>query len=276
MVYTPDLHGRLMKPYLSRIIIAILCCAVLLAALVFIYPKTRSVLSDRRSIRPNARQPPLILWAWERPTDLRFIDTKKFGVAFLAKTILLHADEVGIRPRLQPLQLPEGTKVIAVARIETARDRKAALSVSQRDRLAQSIVEMASLPGVSEIQVDFDATQSERNFYRELIANLKQQLPAHIRLSITALASWCMSDDWLTALPIDEAVPMLFRMSSDGKHIVNRLDAGDDFNAAPCRQSYGISLDEQRPKLLPARRLFVFNPDAWTEKSLREIPESVQ
>ena len=28
------------------------------------------------------------------------------------------------------------------------------------------------------------------------------------------------------------------------------LAAGDDFNATPCRQSYGISLDEQRPKLV--------------------------
>ena len=43
-----------------------------------------------------------------------------------------------------------------------------------------------------------------------------------------------------------------------------------------CRQSYGISLDEQRPKLVPSRKLYVFNPDAWTEKSLREISESTQ
>ncbi|MGZ8846976.1 MAG: DUF3142 domain-containing protein [Pyrinomonadaceae bacterium] len=245
----------------------------------FAYPKARAWMFRKSSVpfeRTLTNSPPLILWAWERPADLRFIDPRKVGVAFLAKSILLHADAVAIRPRLQPLQLPEGTKVIAVARIETARDRKPALSVSQRDRTVQSIVEMASLPGVSEIQIDFDATQSERSFYRELIANLKQRLPANTRLSITALASWCMSDDWLTDLPIDEAVPMLFRMSSDAKQIVNRLEAGDDFNAAPCRQSYGISLDEQRPKLLPARRLFVFNPDAWTEKSLREIPESVQ
>ncbi len=234
------------------------------------------VIKSPKVAQASKTTPPMILWAWERPTDLRFINPKKFGVAFLAKSILLHADEVGIRPRLQPLQMPDGTKVVAVARIETARNEKPTLSVSQRDRTVESIVEMASLSGVSEIQIDFDATQSERNFYRELIATVKQRLPANTRLSITALASWCMSDDWLTGLPIDEAVPMLFRMSSDGKQIITRLDAGDDFNAATCRQSYGISLDEQHPKLLPARRLFVFNPDAWTEKSLREIPESTQ
>jgi uncharacterized protein DUF3142 len=220
--------------------------------------------------------PQLMLWAWERPTDLRFIDTKTIGVAFLAKSILLKSDDVLVRPRLQSMKIPEGTKVVAVARIETDRESKPELSEGQRDRVVRSIVEMASSPAVSEIQIDFDATQAERNFYRELITNVRHRLPSNLRLSITALASWCMSDDWLTGLPIDEAVPMLFRMSSDGKQIVTRLNEGDDFNAGPCRQSYGISLDEVRPKLLPARRLFVFNPDTWTEQSVREIPESTQ
>jgi len=54
------------------------------------------------------------------------------------------------------------------------------------------------------------------------------------------------------------------------------LDSGDDFNAKPCRQSYGISMDEQRPALLPSRKLYVFNPDAWTESSVREILESTK
>lgn len=218
----------------------------------------------------------LILWAWERPTDLRFIDTRRVGVAFLAKSILLRSDDVMIRPRLQSLQLAEGTKVIAVTRIETDRDHKPNLSAKQRDIVNRAITDLLSLPGVSEIQIDFDATKSERSFYRELITQLRQHLPSHVRLSITALASWCMSDDWLSELPIDEAVPMLFRMASDGEHIANGLDAGDDFNAKPCRQSYGISLDEKRPRLVPARKLYVFNPDAWTEVSVRKIPESIQ
>ena len=165
--------------------------------------------------------------------------------------------------------------VIAVTRIETDRDLKASLSAQQRNAVSRAIADLAS-PNVSEIQIDFDATKSERTFYRDLIKDVRSRLPAQFRLSITALASWCMSDDWISDLPIDEAVPMLFRMAGDGKQIMTRLDAGDDFNATPCRQSYGISLDEQRPKLFPARKLYVFNPDAWTEKSLREISESTR
>lgn len=75
---------------------------------------------------------------------------------------------------------------------------------------------------------------------------------------------------------IDEAVPMLFRMAGDGKQIMTRLNAVDDFNAKPCRQSYGISLDEPHLKLVSSRKLYVFNPDAWTEPSVREISESTR
>jgi hypothetical protein len=231
---------------------------------------------SNRAGDPAKSSPQLILWAWERPTDLRFIDAKRVGVAFLAKSILLSSDDVRVRPRLQSLQLAEDTKVIAVTRIETDRGHKASLSAQQRDAVSRTIADLASLPNVSEIQIDFDATRSERSFYRDLIKDVRNRLPRQFRLSITALASWCMFDDWISDLPIDEAVPMLFRMAGDGKQIMTRLDAGDDFNATPCRQSYGISLDEQRPKLVSSRKLYVFNPDAWTEKSLREISESIR
>ena len=47
--------------------------------------------------------PRVILWAWERPEDLRFINPQEIGVAFLAETIILRGDRAIIRPRLQPL-----------------------------------------------------------------------------------------------------------------------------------------------------------------------------
>src|SRR5687767_16011817 len=73
------------------------------------------------ALYPRDKQPAVILWAWERPEDLTFIDPQKTGVAFLAKTITLRGDKVLVRPRLQPLTLPEGAKTIAVVRIETDR-----------------------------------------------------------------------------------------------------------------------------------------------------------
>jgi hypothetical protein len=229
-------------------------------------------MNDRKATATRLeRLPRVMLWAWERPTDLRFINPKETGVAFLAQNIRLRSGEVEIRPRLQPLNLPEGTSVMAVARVETD---KPELASQQREKLAAVIAEMAKLPNVSHIQIDFDATKSERAFYRDLIVDVRTRLPDDVSLSMTALASWCTYDDWLSDLPIDEAVPMLFRMAGDGKQIARRLDAGDDFIASPCRHSYGISTDEPRTNLSLARRLYVFNPDPWTEPAVRAILES--
>jgi hypothetical protein len=266
-----------MRPDLSRKTIVVLAGSVLLASLALGLTKARSVIKRRNSVGSNIRlkeMPRVILWAWERPTDLRFINPRDVGVAFLARTIRLRADEVTVRLRLQPLNLPEGTSVIAVARVESAVISQSQLSDQQRDRLASAIVEMAKLPNVSHIQIDFDATKSERPFYRDVIVDVRRRLPESVGLSITALASWCAHDDWISDLPIDEAVPMLFRMGVEEKQFSNRLESGEDFNAALCRQSYGISTDELRTNLNLARRLYVFNPDPWTETSVHAILES--
>jgi hypothetical protein len=234
----------------------------------------RSVITKSKAKSGLNQSPGVVLWAWERPTDLRFINPKETGVAFLARSIRIQSGEVKVRPRLQPLKLPEGVNVIAVARVETDSFKKPDLSSQQRDKLAGAIAEMATLPNISHIQIDFDATLTERKFYHDTIVEVRRRLPDTVSLSITALASWCTYDDWLSDLPIDEAVPMLFRMAGDGKQIANRLDAGEDFLASPCRHSYGISTDEPRSNLLPGRRLFVFNPGPWTEDSVRAIVES--
>jgi len=259
-----------------KLIFIVAGASMLIASLAFGFTKARSVMNQRKEAGATRldRMPRVMLWAWERPTDLRFINPKETGIAFLARTIRLHSGEVEVRPRLQTLNLPDATSVMAVARVETDAVRKPEVSAQQRDQLAGAIADMAKLPNVSNIQIDFDATQSERAFYRDVIFEVRRRLPDKVGLSITALASWCTYDDWLSDLPIDEAVPMLFRMAGDGKQIARRLDAGEDFIALPCRHSYGISTDEPRSGLFRTRRLFVFNPDSWTENSVHAILES--
>ena len=264
-----------------RLILALAGIALVIASLAVGFSKVSSVLSRRKAPPTAGRMdhlPRVVLWAWERPTDLRFIKPEETAVAFLARTILLRQREVVVRPRLQSLSLPEAVTVIAVARVETDAANKPTLSEQQRQKLAEAIAEMAKLPNVSHIQIDFDATLSERKFYREVIVEVRRRLPDTTSLSITALASWCTFDNWLSEPgldeAIDEAVPMLFRMAGDSKQIANRLDAGEDFIAPPCRHSYGISTDEPRSGLSSARRLYVFNPNPWTEASVRAILES--
>lgn len=233
--------------------------------------ETRSAASSRL-----ANLPATVLWAWERPEKLDYVDPQKVGVAFLAKTIYMRADRAVSRPRLQPLSLPPGTAVIAVARIESERAELPTLSQQQLNDAAVEISELGSLPGVVMVQVDFDAVVSERAFYRELLAELRRKLPHSTMLSITALASWCKGDNWLDDLPIDEAVPMLFRMGIERKQVLSQLAAGESFSAKICQTSAGVSTDETFPQLPPPQRLYVFNPEAWTSTSVNQTMETYQ
>ncbi len=218
--------------------------------------------------------PEIILWAWERPEDLRFINTDEVGVAFLARTIYLRNDKVTVRPRLQPLSILPETKLIAVTRIES--NSSALLSPAERAQAVTAIAELARNERVRAIQIDFDARSSERLFYRDLLTDLRRELPPRVKLSITALASWCMGDNWLTGLPIDEAVPMLFRMGVDRPNITARLEAGTDFSAPVARHSLGLSTDEPLTALPAGRRVYVFNPRSWSEQSAQKIVEEVR
>ncbi|MGA9995708.1 MAG: DUF3142 domain-containing protein [Pyrinomonadaceae bacterium] len=230
---------------------------------------TRNPVSSERM----ARFPKIILWAWERPENLNYIDTREIGVAFLAKTLYLRGEQTLVRPRLQPLRVPQGTTIIAVARIEVERDAAPALSVQQREKAVAEIAELAQMPNVSGVQIDFDAKSSERAFYRELIFDLRRRMPEQTALSITALASWCLQDDWISDLPVDEAVPMLFRMGVERRQIQMRLEAGGDFPEALCRRSNGISTDENLNGVPRQRRSYIFNPKPWSSASVSVVVE---
>jgi hypothetical protein len=256
--------------------------STLLAALLFVSLAAGCQNSGGRA-RRDARSaagnlPPVILWAWERPEDLEFLDSGRFGVAFLAQTLTLKGDDVVLNPRRQPLKVSPATRLIAVTRVESQKNTgaKAGLTAAQREKLVTLISRTLELQNVSAIQVDFDAVVSERKFYRELLEDLRQKLPEHVALSMTALASFCIGDRWFDDLPVDEAVPMIFRMGADDERIKNFLAAGNDFREPLCQTSYGIALDEPlNMKFAEARRLYVFGREAWTEKNVALLSERI-
>jgi Protein of unknown function (DUF3142) len=272
---------------------------------------------QKRSKEPDRTGlPPVMLWAWERPDDLELLDSKRAGVAFLAGTVFVRSiasngdeapDEgVVLRPRLQPLRLPEGVALMAVVRIETQQGwsqsgyqpAKQAGAIStdgpyreaQRRRVVSLINRLTVLPEVRAVQIDFDAARSEQGFYRALLVDLRKALPPGMPISITALASWCVGDPWMEKLPpgtINEAVPMLFRMGPDGPNIASFLNGGNEFPVAACRESVGISTDEDfsRKTLragfpgnsgdLRAKRVYVFHPKAWNAESVQKVVAAV-
>jgi len=220
--------------------------------------------------------PRVILWAWERPEDLEFLDPKRFGIAFLAQTLTLKNGDVVYNPRHQLLKVPAGVKLIAVTRIESQKitRERVDLSDDQRAKLVERIKKTLELEKVGAIQVDFDAVVSERTFYRKLLEDLRRELPDAIPLSMTSLASFCVGDRWLSDLPVDEAIPMVFRMGTDSDRIKNMLTSGADFRDGLCRRSYGVSLDEPvTTSFEKQRRVYIFNARSWTRADVTAIEE---
>jgi len=258
-------------------LIALLACILFAGA---IHSIERKGLGRTRTIA-NAKTrlfvlPPIILWAWERPEKLAFIDPRKVGVAFLSQTLYLRGEKVVARPRMQSLDVPEGTTLIAVTRIESDRSAPPSLSHEQMILAMSGIAQLARLPHVAAVQVDFDATRSERNFYHDMLLALRRELPDSTGLSITALASWCEGDNWLNDLPLDEAVPMLFRMGLERRQILSQLASGEDFKSTRCDSSYGISTDEPLSYVPPGKHLYIFNPKPWSQTELQKVMENYQ
>jgi len=220
-----------------------------------------AILVTLASCRVEPRR--VIPWAWERREDLRFL---RGEVAYLARTITLRGAATDVYPRMQPLLIDKSVRAIPVIRIET---NHPSLDDAQR---AATVAAIASLRSDT-VQIDFDATLSERPFYRALIIDLHRTIP---HITITALASWCSDDRWMGDLPIDDAIPMLFHMGSDDHLIRARLERGEDFGEPVCRASAGISLDEKPPRIPDRRRIYVFSAHRWSTRDWRVASEIAQ
>jgi hypothetical protein len=251
----------------------------LLVSTVLHDPLTPRPLSEGEGALSSPRPlhlPRVMLWAWERHEDVRTIDPREVGIAYLAKTLFLRQGNVVTRPRLQPLQVPPATVLMPVIRIESHQLSPPTLDLDQRTRVVQEIVALARVATTPVVQIDFDAKVSERAFYRAVLHDLRRALPDTTRISITALASWCLADNWLAGLPIDEAVPMLFRMGADRQRVLWHLQTGGDVRCLPIQQSLGLAADEPLPHVPSGRRLYVFSTRAWSPASVHSALEEVK
>jgi hypothetical protein len=228
--------------------------------------------------RPNPDQPLTMLWAWETPEDLTTLDPTHTGVAFLARTVTLSPAGVAVQPRRQPLRLAPKTFLTAVVRIETAPNFTATSTTAAE--AARHIAAAAALPNVRSLQVDFDATASQRDLYAAILRDLRKQLPANIPLSITALVSWCGPHSWLNTLrtsaliaapPIDEAVPMFFRMGGPASTRAAAPRTTAALAEPLCQTSLGLSTDEAWPTLTPHTRLYLFHSGPWTQQDIAAV-----
>jgi hypothetical protein len=222
--------------------------------------------------------PPTVLWAWEEPEDLRGIDTGSIGVAYLAETLLLNkatadfpdVSALRIRPRRQPLKVAPGTAVMAVVRLIAQPDFQD--SIVLRHQTASALAAVAQHTGIRALQIDFDVTRTQRSFYAAVLNELRPQMPSGMPLSITALVSWCQAEpgDWMQSLPINEAVPMFFRLG--GNALPGDNKSGYAMREPHCQSSVGISTDESWPPLKTTQRIYLFAPQPWTQAQLTAVP----
>jgi len=217
--------------------------------------------------------PRVTLWAWESRQDLRNVSTEKYVIAYLDRTVFI-TDQIETVPRRQPLLVPQDARVMAVVRIEAPQARAKLDARELAENVANQIVEASRRKQVSALQIDFDATRSQRSFYRKVIEETRRRMPAKMALSITALASWCSRPSWLEGLPVDEAVPMLFRMGGDSRF---KKEPGWNYEpTAPlCKTSVGVSTDEAWPAITDSTRIYVFHPRAWNPVALENLEKLI-
>lgn len=218
---------------------------------------------------PSVTRPPasqIVFWAWDEPEDMSALAGGNAGVAYLAATIKLDG-AIHVSPRLQPLTIALNTPVITVVRVETRpgfRD-----TPRTRDAVTAAILDAANRPDLHALQIDFDAARSERDFYTAVLKQIRARLPQTTTLSITALLSWCAHDDWIHALPVDEAVPMYFRLGKEAHNVLNGNSAYA-IREPLCTMSVGIATDEPSRNLsLDGKRVYIFNPRPWTAHQLQ-------
>jgi hypothetical protein len=149
-----------------------------------------------------------IVWAWERPEDLRFVDGRA-EVAVQKGFIVLSGAGLYVRGRRFPLIISERPSTVLI-HIQIDHHRPLAWTSDQRRQTAQAVLALAQSTKARRVQLDFEVRQSERPILLDLLTEVRRELPRDEDLSMTALASWCETETWLDAAPVDESFPCCF------------------------------------------------------------------
>ncbi|MDR3410250.1 MAG: hypothetical protein P4L87_04775 [Formivibrio sp.] len=207
----------------------------------------------------------LYLWAWDRAEDLRWV-ASGVGVAYFAAQLDARDRALIAIWRKAPLRVRPDTSLLPVLHVEGfARHVPRTLDEAAVELWAQALVDAARRTGSRAFQIDFEARSSQKEFYAHVLQRVRQQLPEDW-ISITALASWCGERAWLARLPVDEIVPMYFRMGPAERQLWHARLAAPATLPARCRQAAGFATDEAGHADLSSTADFheyLFSPRAW-------------
>jgi hypothetical protein len=224
--------------------------------------------------------PSIMLWAWERPEDIRsFPDSDEIGIAFLAATINISRTNLRVQRRHQPLLCSPHHYLMPVVRIETDRKNPPKFAAEQVNEVVAQILQIAANPNWHGVQIDFDATQGQRDPYKNILTRMRKSMPPEMPLSMTAIASWCAGDYWLRDLPVDEVVPMYFDMGVSESmkwqyfQYISDNTRSDLTTNCKCHTALGLSTSEAIPLRTTQyknKRVYFFSSHPWQMLSNRE------
>lgn len=201
-------------------------------------------------------QPEVWWWYWDRPAHLLPWPAPGVGAAVVVTHALLSGQAVRLQPRRNALPLPPGTVAMPVVHVEVDPARALAGTRAQRDALCDALVEAVRRSSLGWVQLDFEARPSQRSFWRAVVDATHAALRPGERLSVTALASWCHGDRWLGDAPVDEVVPMYFRLGH-ARRGLERLSAAGVSEQA-CGHAHGLADDEPPWPVPLAGRRYLF------------------
>jgi len=219
--------------------------------------------------------PQLVVWAWERPEDLRFLPAD-VEIAVQTGFVELHGDHLFARARRFPLMAADRQVATALVHVQIDHRQPLRWTPDLRRQLADAVIRLASSAHADRLQLDFEVRASERQVLLDLTGDLRQRLPAGHRLSMTALAAWCDTEDWVRQAGADEVAPMLFRMGPKGEALKSRLAGGGDFSNPECRKAFAVSVDAPLVRA-PVdgeggpRRIYLFSPRSWTATDFENL-----
>lgn len=218
-------------------------------------------------------RPPLMLWTWEAPQDLRSIHVKNTGIALLILNIRFNKSDIIYYVRQQPLYIPPNTYLTAVVHI--GNPPKNAVLNSTIARYWALKIKKAYLRGAyKELQIDFDAVPSQQGFYRKLLLALRKELGEHSIISITALASWCTNDRWIlkNPLPIDYVVPMFFSLDTNLARRTRFINSFNPQHIAPyCQGPIGLTTRKDWDVPIKTKdSIFIYHTGSWTANTLHK------
>lgn len=193
-------------------------------------------------------------------------DWSRAHAAVVLQHVLLRGSEVLVRPRPLAPALGREAKVTPVVHVELSLAQPPQLGERQHRVIVEAVRRAAETSSSGWVQLDLEARPSQRAFYLAVLRRLRAVMPPEVRLSITALAWWCRSPDWLDDLPADEVVPMFFRMGADAAEMRRLLVEAPHRLHRRCRQgAAGFSMQEPVDAATVSRyaRTYWFDDRRW-------------